>query len=209
MNSADSCMAAAAVARSHAYADKARQRTYREALERYARVLVEGYQKDASRKGWEGSKGWVITRGDDQGAIGMGVLNGQVAVRPSTASTAAGSLFFAQLYTLTEKPEYRRLAADGVRWLIQEPEAQWADSVHPGRKGFPESLPGRHPLLGRGFSSRLLPVERSGSDRLDAGGAGPYHPLAAAHPKRAGIVGAKQPKRGSPPVSPPCWPGST
>ena len=119
LNSADSCMAAAALARSYAYADKARQRTYREALERYARVLVEGYQKDASRKGWEGSKGWVITRGDDQGAIGMGVLNGQVAVRPSTASTAAGSLFFAQLYALTEKPEYRRLAADGVRWLIK------------------------------------------------------------------------------------------
>ena len=119
LNSADSCMAAAALARSHAYADKARQRTYREALERYARVLVEGCQKDASRKGWEGSKGWVITRGDDQGAIGMGVLKGQVAVRPSTASTAAGSLFFAQLYTLTEKPEYRRLAADGVRWLLR------------------------------------------------------------------------------------------
>lgn len=119
LNSADSCLAAAALARSHVYADKARKRAYREALERYARVLVEGYRGDGARKGWDGSSGWVITGGEDEGAIAMGILDGQTSVRPSTASTAAGSLFFAQLYALTENPEYRRLAADGVRWLIR------------------------------------------------------------------------------------------
>ena len=119
LNSADSSLAAAALARSHVYADKARKRAYRRALERYARVLVEGYQGDGSRKGWKGSSGWLITQGEDAGAIAMGVLGGQASVGPSTASTAAGSLFFSQLYALTENPEYRRLAADGVRWLVR------------------------------------------------------------------------------------------
>ena len=119
LNSADSCIAAAALARSYVYADKARKRVYRKALERYARVLVEGYQPQGARKSWEGSSGWVIFRGKDGGGIAMGILDGQVSVRPSTASTAAGSLFFSQLYALTENPEYRRLAADAVRWLIR------------------------------------------------------------------------------------------
>lgn len=119
LNSADSSLAAAALARSHVYADKARRRTYRRALERYARVLVEGYRADGARKGWEGSSGWVIAGGEDEGAIAMGTLDGRVSVGPSTASTAAGSLFFSQLYALTENPEYRRLAADGVRWLVR------------------------------------------------------------------------------------------
>ena len=119
LNSADSSLAAAALARSHVYADRARQRAYRQALEGYARVLVEGYQGDGTRKGWDGSSGWVITGGEDDGAIAMGTFEGRLSVRPSTASTAAGSLFFAQLYALTENPEYRRLAADGVRWLVR------------------------------------------------------------------------------------------
>ena len=119
LNSADSSLAAAALARSHVYADRARQRAYRQALERYARVLVEGYQGDGTKKGWDGSSGWVITGGEDDGAIAMGTFEGRLSVRPSTASTAAGSLFFAQLYALTENPEYRRLAADGVRWLVR------------------------------------------------------------------------------------------
>ena len=119
LNSADSSLAAAALARAHAYADKARKRAYREALERYARVLVEGYRGDGAGKGWSGSSGWVITRGEDAGAIALGVVGGQASLGPSTASTAAGGLFFAQLYALTENPEYRRLAADAVRWLIR------------------------------------------------------------------------------------------
>ena len=119
LNSADSSLAAAALARSHVYADRARQRAYLQALERYARVLVEGYQGDGTRKGWDGSSGWVISGGEDDGAIAMGTLEGRVSVQPSTTSTAAGSLFFAQLYSLTKNPEYRRLAADGVRWLVR------------------------------------------------------------------------------------------
>lgn len=119
LNSAESSLAAAALARSHVYADKARQRAWRQALERYARVLVEGYQADGARKGWEGSSGWVITGGEDEGAIAMGILDGRASERPSTVSTAAGSLFFSQLYALTENPEYRRMAADGVRWLVR------------------------------------------------------------------------------------------
>ena len=119
LNSADSSLAAAALARSHVYADRARQRAWRQALERYARVLVEGYRADGARKGWEGSSGWVVTGGVDEGAIAMGTVDGRVSVGPSTASTAAGSLFFSQLYALTENPEYRRLAADGVRWLVR------------------------------------------------------------------------------------------
>jgi hypothetical protein len=119
LNSADSCLAAAALARSHVYADKARRRAYRQALERFARVLVEGYQGDEARNGGDGSSGWVITRGEDVGAIAMGTLDGRTSVRPSTASTAAGSLFFSQLYALTGNPEYRRLASDGVRWLVR------------------------------------------------------------------------------------------
>ena len=119
LNSADSSLAAAALARSHVYADRARQRAWRQALERYARVLVEGYRANGARKGWEGSRGWVVTGGEDEGAIAMGTVDGRVSVGPSTASTAAGSLFFSQLYALTENPEYRRLAADGVRWLVR------------------------------------------------------------------------------------------
>ena len=119
LNTAESCLLAGALARAHVYADKARKRTYRQALERYARVLVEGYRGDGSRKGWAGSSGWVISQGEDAGAIAMGALDGRASVGPSTASTAAGSLHFAQLYALTDNPEYRRLAADGVRWLVR------------------------------------------------------------------------------------------
>ena len=119
LNAAESCLAATALARTHVYADKFRKRTYRAALERYARVLVDGYRGVGARKGWEGSNGWVITEGEDAGAIAMGTLDGRVSDRPSTASTAAGGLFFAQLYRITENPEYRRLAADAVRWLIR------------------------------------------------------------------------------------------
>ncbi len=119
LNSADSCLAAAALARSLVYADRARRRAYRQALERYARVLVEGYQGDGARKGWDGSSGWVITGGEDEGAVALGTLDDRVSVGPSTASTAACSLFFSQIYALTENPEYRRLAADGVRWLVR------------------------------------------------------------------------------------------
>ncbi len=123
LNLADSSLAAAALARSYAYADKDRKQAYREALEQYARVLVEGHKENPLKKEWKGSKGWVITEEDDQGAIGMGYLDGQAAAKPSTASTAAGSLFFAQLYQVTEKPHYRRLATDGVRWLIKSRRA--------------------------------------------------------------------------------------
>lgn len=141
LNSADSSLAAAALARSHVYADKARRRAYRQALERYARVLVEGYQGDGARKGWEGSPGWVVTGGEDEGAIAMGTLDGRISVGPSTASTAAGSLFFSQLYALTENSEYRRLASDGVRWLVRSrrPNGQ-IPSIVDGKVSLQDSL---------------------------------------------------------------------
>jgi len=141
LNSADSSLAAAALARSHVYADRARRRAYRQALERYARVMVEGYQGDGAGKGWDGSSGWVISGGEDDGAIAMGTVDGRVSVRPSTASTAAGSLFFSQLFALTKNPEHRRLAADGVRWLVRSrrPNGQ-IPSIVDGKISLQDSL---------------------------------------------------------------------
>jgi len=119
MDLAESSFVAAALAQGWQYADKRRKKIFLKVLERYARILTEGFKEDPLGNDQRGSEGWVIQEGSNKGAIGKGFLGNQSIIYPSTASTAAGSVLFAQLYKVTNKRSYRQLAADAIRWLIK------------------------------------------------------------------------------------------
>lgn len=119
MDLAESIFAAAALAHGCEYADKRRKKTFLKIVERYARTLTEGFKEDPLGSDQRGSEGWVIQEGSSRGAIGKGFLGGQSVIHSSTASTAAGSVLFAQLYKVTNKRSYRQLTADAIRWLIK------------------------------------------------------------------------------------------
>jgi len=115
----ESSFAAAALAHGWNYADKRRKKTFLKVVEGYAHILTEGFKKDPFVNDQKGSEGWIIKEGSNKGAIGKRFLGDQSVIHPSTASTAAGSVLFAQLYKVTKKRSYRYLAADAIRWLIK------------------------------------------------------------------------------------------
>jgi hypothetical protein len=116
---ANLCVAASALARIHVYAEGHRKQDYLQALERYARFVTEGCKDDPLGKGRGGSRGWVISEGNDRGAIANGYDETRVLVKPSTAATAAHAALFAGIYSLNKNRQYRELAADAVLWILK------------------------------------------------------------------------------------------
>lgn len=116
----DAGTAATALAVGYHLADESRRRIYLKAMERKARFVIEGCDKDPQGLGREASKGWVIGEGPDKGALGCGYYRGHLSLKPYTIATATtGGAFFAELFAITSNPRYRQVAADATRWLIK------------------------------------------------------------------------------------------
>lgn len=102
------------------YADPKKRWLYLKALERYARFVTDGCLFDPQGLDRESTTSWVIGEGDDKGALGCGFYEGHLSVKPYTIATATtGGAFFSALYALTEKPEYKDIAAGAVAWLLK------------------------------------------------------------------------------------------
>ena len=112
-------LAALALARVQVYSDGERKQTYRQALDRYARFVTEGCKDDPWAKGRGGSHGWVISDGDNEGAIANGYDDSRLQTKPSTQTTANHAAFFAASYSISKNEHYRELAADAVRWILK------------------------------------------------------------------------------------------
>ncbi len=112
---AENSFAAAALARACEYADAGRRKNYRQVLERYALFLLEGTQLP----GHSSQTGWIITQGDDAGALGTGTEKAAALAKPSTASTAGGASFFAQLYAVSRNRQHRDQALKSLEWLLK------------------------------------------------------------------------------------------
>lgn len=96
-----------------------RQATYRSAMERYARFVIDGCTSDPQGQGREVTDSWVIREGDAAGALGCGYYRGKLSTEPYTiAAATTGGAFMSELHAITEKPEYRDVAAGAVRWLL-------------------------------------------------------------------------------------------
>ncbi|MCI0421815.1 MAG: pectate lyase [Acidobacteria bacterium] len=112
----ENSMAAVALARGHAYADGSRRKSYRQALERYGRFLLEGVRAETGQR--PSVAGWLLQGGSD-GAIGGGFKKDVASLKPSTASTAAGAAFLAQLYALSRERQHRDAAVQAVEWILK------------------------------------------------------------------------------------------
>jgi hypothetical protein len=111
-------LAAMALARGYAYAGGNRKKEYQQALERYARFLVEGLQGDSVHQ-FPASSGWVIKQGEEAGAIGFGYAKGAVLQKPATSSTAAGAAFFIGLYGISRNRQYRDTGLSAIDWILK------------------------------------------------------------------------------------------
>ena len=120
-------LAAVALARGYTYADGTRRKSYQQALERYARFLLEGAKAD-STKAFPASPGWLAAQGEASGAMGFGYAKGKVLLKPSTSATAAGAAFFAQLYGIARNKQYRDVSLGCRRLDSQEAAPQRRDS---------------------------------------------------------------------------------
>ena len=120
-------LAAVALARGYTYADGTRRKSYQQALERYARFLLEGAKAD-STQALPASPGWLATQGEASGAMGFGYAKGKVLLKPSTSATAAGAAYFAQLsrncaqQTISGREPRRR------QWILKKRRPERRDS---------------------------------------------------------------------------------
>jgi hypothetical protein len=110
---------AAALTRASADADGPLKKRIQDALKRYAYLVQEGCSQDFLGKGRGGSPGWVIRDREQKGAIGAGYLKDVLSTKASTLATASNAAFFAQLYAIDRNAQYRDLAENAVRWLLQ------------------------------------------------------------------------------------------
>jgi len=116
----DAGTAATALAVGYHLADESRRQIYLKAMERKARFVIEGCDKDPQGLGREASKGWVIGEGPDKGALGCGYYRGHLSVKPYTIATATtGGAFFSELFGITQDARYRQVALDATRWLTK------------------------------------------------------------------------------------------
>jgi len=113
-----SSLAAVALARAHSFADGSRRKNYHQALERYARFLLEGAKADATRQ-FPASPGWVTTQNEGGGGIGSGYAQGALLLKPTTSATAAGAAFFAQLYAVSRNRQYREISIKALDWILK------------------------------------------------------------------------------------------
>jgi hypothetical protein len=119
----DAGTATTALAIGYRFADEKRKATYLEAMENMARLVMHGCPDDPQGKGRGAPKSWIIAEGENKGALGCGYYKGHLSVAPYTISTATtGGTFFASLYTITGKPQYRDVAAGATRWLLKIPK---------------------------------------------------------------------------------------
>ncbi len=121
----DAGTAATALAGAVRFTSGARKASYLNALKRYAVFVQYGCKEDPQGKGRGGSPGWIVTEGEDKGAIGCGYYRQKLAVLPYTiSSSVTGAAFFSSLYVLTERREYLEIAENAVRWLLKQRDAQ-------------------------------------------------------------------------------------
>jgi len=109
-------LAAVALARGLAYADGNRKKIYQEALDRYARFLIEGVRAVGGLR--QTVTGWLI-QGENAGSIGGGIQKGVALLKPSTASTAAGAAFLAQMSAVSRDRNFRDAALRAVEWILK------------------------------------------------------------------------------------------
>jgi hypothetical protein len=111
--------AALALTRAASLAEGSRTKVYLQALENYVRLVQEGTRECPLKKGEPGVPGWVVSTGEEQGAVGFGYLGGRPAMKASTSSTAMHVSLFARLGQLTKNPQYKNLAMGGFHWLVK------------------------------------------------------------------------------------------
>ena len=96
-----------------------RQATYRAAMERKARFVMDGCDADPQGQGRDATNSWVIREGQDAGALGCGYYRGKLSVEPYTIATATtGGAFLSELYALTGNAAYKDVATGAVSWLL-------------------------------------------------------------------------------------------
>lgn len=112
----ENSLAAVALARGFAYADGNRRKTYRQALDRYAAFLLEGARAgnglQTTINGWQ-------HQGENGGTFGSGIQKGTPALKPSSASTAAGTAFLGQMFALSREQNQRTAALQAVEWILR------------------------------------------------------------------------------------------
>ena len=112
----ENSVAAVALARGLAYADGNRRKIYQEALDRYARFLLEGARAGNGLQ--QTVSGWQL-QGENDGSIGGGIQEGIALLKPSTASTAAGAAFLAQMSAVSRDRSFRDAALRAVEWILK------------------------------------------------------------------------------------------
>ncbi|MBN2310609.1 MAG: hypothetical protein JXR94_16675 [Candidatus Hydrogenedentes bacterium] len=116
----DAGTAAHALAALHREAAPERQATYRAAMERMARFVIDGCPHDPQGAGRDATPTWIIRDGNDAGAIGCGYYRGKLSTEPYTIATATtGTAFFSELFAITGDPEYKGIATRAVKWLLR------------------------------------------------------------------------------------------
>jgi hypothetical protein len=112
----ENSLAAVALARGLAYADGDRKKAYRQALDRYARFLLEGARVGNGLQ--QTMTGWQL-QGENDGAFGDGIQKGLPSLKASSASTAAGAAFLAQMSVLAHEQSQRNTALRAVEWIVK------------------------------------------------------------------------------------------
>ena len=109
-------LAAIALARGLAYADGSKKKVYQEALDRYARFLLEGVRAGTGLR--QTITGWQL-QGENGGALGGGIQKGVPSLKASSASTAAGTAFLAQMSTLSRDQSLRHATLQALEWVLK------------------------------------------------------------------------------------------
>ncbi len=116
----DAGTSATALAGAVRYAQGEQRCAYLTALQRYADFVRLGCQNDPQEKNRGGSPGWILTDGDDAGAVGCGYYRGQLSTAPYTIATSVtGAAFFSAWFELTGNKEYLAIAEQAARWLLK------------------------------------------------------------------------------------------
>ena len=129
----DGGTAATALALGYRFADGKQKAVYLTAMENMARFVMHGCAADPQDKGREATRSWVIATGPNRGALGCGYYLGHLSIEPYTVSTATtGGAFFASLYAITDKSEYRDVARNATKWLltIRKPDGEIPYILH-------------------------------------------------------------------------------
>lgn len=129
----DAGTSATALAGAVRYAQDEQRCVYLKALQRYADFVRFGCQNDPQEKNRGGSPGWILTDGDDAGAIGCGYYRGELSTAPYTIATSVtGAAFFSAWHELTGHKEHLAIAEQAARWLLKsrKPDGEMPYLLH-------------------------------------------------------------------------------